>query len=80
MQALFGKDSLQDFLHIDNLVQAHILAGRALMESNKRVAVSDTSLYNFIVRTHRSPISYCIHCIPYFMRVHNSGRLHAVLY
>lgn len=38
MQALFGKDSLQDFLHIDNLVQAHILAGRALMESNKRVA------------------------------------------
>ncbi|XP_048762350.2 short-chain dehydrogenase/reductase family 42E member 1-like isoform X2 [Ostrea edulis] len=38
MQALFGKDSLQDFLHINNLVQAHILAGQALMESKKYVA------------------------------------------
>lgn len=80
MQALFGKDSLQDFLHIDNLVQAHILAGRALMESNRRVAVSNTSLYKLMVWTHRFPISYCIRCIPYFMRVHNSVRLHAVLY
>lgn len=60
MQALFGKDSLQDFLHIDNLVQAHILAGRALMESNKRVAVSDTSLYKLMVWTHRFSIGYCI--------------------
>ena len=40
MKALFGKDSLQDFLHIDNLVQAHILAGQALLESRKSVAVS----------------------------------------
>lgn len=40
MKALFGKDSLQDFLHIDNLVQAHILAGQALLESKKSVAVS----------------------------------------
>ncbi|XP_061175735.1 short-chain dehydrogenase/reductase family 42E member 1-like [Saccostrea echinata] len=38
MKALFGKDSLQDFLHVDNLVQAHILAGQALMESKKCVA------------------------------------------
>lgn len=60
MQALFGKDSLQDFLHIDNLVQAHILAGRALMESNRRVAVSNTSLCKLIVWTHRFSIGYCI--------------------
>ncbi|XP_078318967.1 short-chain dehydrogenase/reductase family 42E member 1-like [Crassostrea virginica] len=38
MKALFGKDSLQDFLHVDNLVQAHILAGQALLESRKSVA------------------------------------------
>lgn len=60
MQALFGKDSLQDFLHIDNLVQAHILAGRALMESNRSVAVSNTSLYKLMVWTHRFSIGYCI--------------------
>lgn len=39
------------------------------MESNRRVAVSDTSLYILMIRTHRFPISYCIHCIPYFMQV-----------
>lgn len=75
MQALFGKDSLQDFLHIDNLVQAHILAGRALMESNRRVAVSNTSLSE-----PTGFLSVTVY-VPYFMRVPvlNFASLHAVL-
>lgn len=75
MQALFGKDSLQDFLHIDNLVQAHILAGRALMESNRRVAVSNTSLYKFMVKTHR--LLYTVYSLIY---ASSEFRKSAVLY
>lgn len=57
MQALFGKDSLQDFLHIDNLVQAHILAGQALMESNKRVAVSNIFLF---INSWSEPVGFLL--------------------
>lgn len=34
------QDSLVDFLHVDNLVQAHILAGEGLSERKNCVAVS----------------------------------------
>ena len=36
----FEPDSLQDFLHVDNLTQAHEQAGRALSEEREHVAVS----------------------------------------
>ncbi|XP_062605705.1 short-chain dehydrogenase/reductase family 42E member 1-like isoform X1 [Saccostrea cucullata] len=38
IQALFGTDSLTDFLHVDNMVQAHILAAKALTEEKGYIA------------------------------------------
>ena len=43
-RGLFGftygeETSLVEFLHIDNLVQAHVLAGAALSEQRKHIAV-----------------------------------------
>ena len=33
-------DSVVDFVHVNNLVQAHVLAGEALHESKNAIAVS----------------------------------------
>ncbi|KAK3090039.1 hypothetical protein FSP39_008726 [Pinctada imbricata] len=39
---LYGEGSLQDFLHVDNLVQGHILAMQALSPANHSVAAGQT--------------------------------------
>jgi UDP-glucose 4-epimerase len=39
IQALFGAESLTDFLHIDNMIQAHILAAKALTKEEDHKAV-----------------------------------------
>lgn len=39
IQALFGAESLTDFLHVDNMVQAHILAAKALTKEESHKAV-----------------------------------------
>ena len=36
----YGGGTLQDFLHVDNLVQGHILAGQALAKNKHCIAVS----------------------------------------
>lgn len=50
MQAAFGTTSLTDFLHVDNMVEAHILAAKALTKEKGCLAVFTsytltTSLY-----------------------------------
>ena len=44
-----GRDSRVEFLHVDNLVQAHVRAGEALSAERDHVAVSILS------RDHRLP-------------------------
>lgn len=39
MQAAFGTTSLTDFLHVDNMVEAHILAAKALTKEKGCLAV-----------------------------------------
>lgn len=39
MVALFGPEALTDFLHVDNMVQAHILAAKALTKAEGCKAV-----------------------------------------
>lgn len=39
MVALFGTESMTDFLHVDNMVQAHILAAKALTKAEGCKAV-----------------------------------------
>ena len=36
----YGKDAFVDFLHVDNLVQAEVLAGEALSDKKSNIAVS----------------------------------------
>ena len=36
-----SRDSLVDFLHVDNLVQGHALAARGLSQDRDHVAVRD---------------------------------------
>jgi nucleoside-diphosphate-sugar epimerase len=45
-----SKDSLVEFLHVDNLVQAHVLAGEALSSQKKRIAVCLRQIFllNFV--------------------------------
>ncbi|XP_048760577.2 short-chain dehydrogenase/reductase family 42E member 1-like [Ostrea edulis] len=42
IQALFGAESLTDFLHVDNMVQAHILAAKALTKEESHKAGGQT--------------------------------------
>ena len=48
----YGQDdAVVDFVHVNNLVEAHILAGKALMEANS-IAVSNQKIqlaYNWLI-------------------------------
>ena len=39
MQVAFGTTSLTDFLHVDNMVEAHVLAAKALTKEKGCLAV-----------------------------------------
>ena len=46
MKVTYGsRDSKVDFLHVDNLAQAHALAAEALSPQKHHVAVSECRLY-----------------------------------
>ena len=45
---IYETDTLQDFLHVENLAQAHELAGRALTDDKNFIAVSSQILYKYL--------------------------------
>ena len=42
---IYAPDTLQDFLHVDNLAQAHELAGQALSKEKEFCAVSSRACF-----------------------------------
>ena len=44
----YGKGTLQEFLHVDNLVEGHILAGLALSKDKNCIAVSIVKDYSAV--------------------------------
>lgn len=52
----FGKDgAIVDFVHVNNLVEAHILAGKALMKANS-TAVSICNCNKFFLTALQGPV------------------------
>jgi len=63
----FGKDgAIVDFVHVNNLVEAHILAGKALMKANS-TAVSNCNCNKFFqvffVRSQANSAATCLSII-----------------
>lgn len=60
MVALFGTESLTDFLHVDNMVQAHILAAKALTKAEGCKAVILKSCWQTKPSNNSTTKSFCI--------------------
>lgn len=69
MVALFGPEALTDFLHVDNMVQAHILAAKALTKAEGCKAViliscsqtkSSKQQHQKLELNHQTKCSFCI--------------------